>query len=205
MIAKIVIVGLMGFTAGCGRTDASGAAPQRNGRIDSTLGFSLLPPRGEGWSEEIDKGRIMYSKKTDPAVVSFFAGALEIKLQDPLPDKETLAAFVRTKKDEWGTDGRYTHVSSSFLAEAQHVSCVRYEMTANDHGANNRGTHEFLLMHVVGRFCTHPRNPRTGVDIFYSARHIPDYDARSLSAEGEAFLRSLAFNTPSKDSTADGQ
>jgi hypothetical protein len=201
MIAKIVMVGLMGITAGCGRTDASEAAPQGHGRINSTLGFSFLPPPGAGWTEEFDKGQIMYSKKTDPAVVSFFAGALEIKLQDPLPDKETLAAFVRTKKDEWGTGGRFTHVSSSFLAESQHASCVRYQMTANDHGANNTGTHEFLLMHVVGRFCTHPQNPKTAVDIFYSARHIPDYDANGLGAEGEAFLHSLAVNPPSRDTT----
>jgi hypothetical protein len=42
----------------------------------------------------------MYSKKTDPTIASFVAGALEIKLRAPLPDKEALAAFVRTKKDE---------------------------------------------------------------------------------------------------------
>jgi hypothetical protein len=96
-------------------------------------------------------------------------------------------------------------VSSSFLAEAQHPSCVRYQMTASDHGANNRGTHAFLLLHIVGRFCTHPQNANTAVDIFYSARHIPGYDAKSLSAEGEAFLRSLAFNKSPIEAKADGQ
>jgi hypothetical protein len=205
MIAKIVMLGLMGVTAGCMRTDASEVAPQRHDRINSTLGFSFLPPQGEGWTEEFGKSQIMYSKKTDPTIASCFAGALEIKLQAPLPDKKALAAFVRTKKDEWGTDGRFTDVTSSFLAEAQHASCVRYGMTANDHRANNRGTHEFLLMHIVGRFCTHPQNPNVAVDIFYSVRHIPGYDARSLSAEGEAFLRSLAFNSSPIESKADGQ
>jgi hypothetical protein len=196
MIAKIIMVGLMGLTPGCVRTDAPELAPQRHDRINSTLGFSFLPPPGEGWTEEFGKSQVMYSKKTDPTIASFYAGALEIKLQAPLSDKAALVAFVRTKKDEWGTDGRFTHVSSSFLAEAQYASCVRYQMTANDHRANNRGTHEFLLTHVVGRFCTHPQNPNAAVDIFYSARHIPGYDGKSLSAEGEAFLHSLAFNTP---------
>ncbi len=196
MIAKIVIAGLMSLASGCVRSDSSQAAQQSHGRVDSTLGFSFLPPRGEGWTEAFGKNQIMYSKKTDPAVASFFAGALDIKLQDPLPDKETLAAFVRAKKDDWGTDNRFTDVQSSFLVEAQHPSCVRYQMTANDHAANNRGTHAFLSMRTVGRFCTHPQNPGNAVDIFYSARHIPGHDAKDFTAEGEAFLRSLAFNAP---------
>jgi hypothetical protein len=196
MIEKIVMMGLMGLMLGCGRTDAPEPALQRHERVYSTVGFSFLPPPGEGWTEEFGKSRIMYSKKTDPTVVSVFAGAEEIKLPAPLADTEALLSFVRKKKDAWGIDGRYTPVSSSFLAESQHASCVRYQMTVNDHGANNRGTHEFLLLHAVGRFCTHPRNPVIAVDIFHSTRHIPGYDASSLSAEGDAFLDSLMFNTP---------
>ena len=196
MIAKLVMMALMALNAGCGRANSPELAPQRHDRIKSTLGFSFLPPPGEGWAEEFGKSQIMYSKKTGPTIASFFVGALEIKLQAPLPNKDALMAFVRTKKDEWGTDGRFTDVSSSFLPEAHHASCVRYQMSANDHGAHNRGAHEFLLTHVVGRFCTHPANPNTAVDIFYSARHIPSYDANGLSAEGEAFLDSLAFDTP---------
>jgi len=195
MIARTVMVGLLALAAGCGRTGASEAAPQRQGPIHSTLGFAFRPPPGEDWTEEFGKNEVMYTKKTDPDTVSFFVGALDIRFDSPLPDKQALAEFVRQKKDQWGTDGRYTDVSSSFLPEAAQPSCVRYRMTVNDHGAHNRKSRDFLLLRVIGRFCAHPQNPKVAVDIFYSARHIPGYDARQLGAEGEQFLDSLAFDT----------
>lgn len=53
-----------------------------------------------------------------------------------------------------------------------------------------------MLLRVLGRFCTHPQNPYTAVDIYYSTRNVPGYDVTDLSAEGDAFLGSLAFHTP---------
>jgi hypothetical protein len=105
-----------------------------------------------------------------------------------------LAAFVKARKNEWGSDGRYTDIMSSFLPDPQQPSCVRYRMTAHDHGAKNRGSHPYLLMWAAGRFCTHPRNPNAAVDLYYSTRYIPHYDARALNAEGHAFLDSLALD-----------
>jgi hypothetical protein len=67
-------------------------------------------------------------------------------------------------------------------------------MTAHDHGAKNRGSHPYLLMWAAGRFCTHPNNPNAAVDLYYSTRHIPHYDARALNAEGDSFLDSLALD-----------
>jgi hypothetical protein len=157
------------------------------------------------WTEVFRNNKLEYSKKTDPGVVTFLAGAMDVKLHTPFPDREALAAFVRAKKDDWGTDGRYSVVSTSFLPEAQQPSCVRYRMTVHDHGANNRGSHAFLSMHIAGRFCTHPQNPNAAVDIFYSTRHIPGYDATDLHTEGEAFIDSLAFEAPRSPSKAGDQ
>jgi hypothetical protein len=206
MNAKTMVVALMAIVTGsCVRADTSELVPRSRARIYSTLGFSFLPPPGNNWTEEFGKNQIAYSKETDPRFVTFYAGALEINLHAPLPDKEALTAFVKAKKDEWGTDGRFANVSSSFLAEPQQESCVRYRMAANDRVANNRGTHEFLLLQIVGRFCTHPQNSDVAVDIFYSARHIPGYDAKDLRAEGEEFLNSLAFYTPPDESKGDSK
>jgi hypothetical protein len=202
MIARIFMAGLMALSAGCTRTDASEAPSPGGGRIRSTLGFSLLPPPGKDWTEEFSNDKHEFSKKTDPSVVTFLAGAMDVKLHTPLPDREAMAAFVRAKKDDWGTDSRYSDVSTSFLPDAQLPSCVRYRMTVHDHGAHNRGNHAFLSMHIAGRFCTHPQNPNAAVDIFYSTRQIPEYDANDLHAEGEAFIDSLAFETPRSPSTA---
>jgi hypothetical protein len=154
MIARIFMAGLMALSAGCTRTDASEAPSPGGGRIRSTLGFSLLPPPGKDWTEEFSNDKLEFSKKTDPSVVTFLAGAMDVKLHTPLPDREAMAAFVRAKKDDWGT---------------------------------------------------HPQNPNAAVDIFYSTRQIPEYDANGLHAEGEAFIDSLAFETPRSPSTAGDQ
>ncbi len=73
---------------------------------------------------------------------------------------------------------------------------MRYRVSAQDHGARNLSTHLFLLLHVVGRFCTHPQHSHNAVDMAYSIRHVTGYDAGALEAEGEAFLDSLALGPP---------
>jgi hypothetical protein len=205
MLTKVVLAGLIAATAACTRVDASDTAQPSHARIRSTSGFSFLPPPGKDWTEAFEQNQIGYSKKTDPAIVTFYAGALEIKLPDALPDAQALAAFVKTKKENWGSDGRYTEIASSFLPEAQQPSCVRYRMAAHDHGAKNRGSPPYLQLLAVGRFCTHPQNPHAAVDIYYSTRHIPRYDASEFNAEGEAFLGSLALDTVSDQSVPAGQ
>jgi hypothetical protein len=115
MVTKVVLAGLIAATAACTRVDASDTAQPSHARIRSTSGFSFLPPPGKDWTEAFEQNQIGYSKKTDPAIVTFYAGALEIKLPDALPDAQALAAFVKTKKENWGSDGRYTDIASSFL------------------------------------------------------------------------------------------
>jgi hypothetical protein len=194
MISRIITLSLLIATAACTKADASDIPSPSPARIRSPLGFSFMPPPGKDWRENFGANKVEYLKKTDPAVVTFYAGALETTLPAPLTDPAMLAAFVKARKNEWGSDSRYTDITSSFLPDPQQPSCVRYRMTAHDHGAKNRGSHPYLLMWAAGRFCTHPNNPNAAVDLYYSTRHIPHYDARALNAEGHAFLDSLALD-----------
>lgn len=176
---------------------AQGIAPtETRQRVVSTLGFSFVPPQGPNWSEQFGKNQSTYLKKTDPAIVSFYAGALEGKLRSQLTDKDALVAFVRSKKDQWGNDSRYSNISTSFQIEEKNDSCVRYRMAAHDRDAKNKGSNPFLLMQAVGRFCVHPQDRANAVDMFYSIRHVPIFDPGKLSTEGETFVQSLAFEKP---------
>lgn len=195
-MTRLAMLCVIALATGCGRADSSENIPPEQVRIRSTLGFSLLPPPGTGWTEEFKRCQIHYSKKTDPDKVSFFAIANECKLDFQPTSQEDLIAFVSKKKDEFLTDERYTNISTSFQPATGKTSCVRYRMVVNDNRASNKGRHAFLLLKVAGRFCTHPENPGAAVDLAYSIRHVPGYDASKDVAEGEAFLDSLRFEAP---------
>jgi len=196
MMTKVALLCLIALAAGCGRAHTSENNFPQQVRVRSPSGFSFLPPPGKEWTEKFAGCQISYSKKTDPDKVSFFAIANECKVDLQPSGQEDLIAFVSKTKDNWGTDGRFTNISTSFLPEAGNASCVRYRMEVNDNGANNRGRHAFLLLKVVGRFCTHPDNPGPAVDMAYSIRHVPGFDASAYVAEGEAFLDTLRFEKP---------
>jgi len=176
-------------------TRASDFVPfQKRERVFSSYGFSFLPPQATNWRERFGQNEITYLKQTDPKTVSFYAGAIDGNLRSTLSSKEALIAFVRSKKDNWGNDGRYSNTSSSFQIEAQQQSCVRYRTSAHDRNAKNKGSHEFLFLQVVGRFCLHPQDRTVAVDIYYSTRHVPKFDPKDLFSEGEGFLQSLQFS-----------
>lgn len=185
MFAFLVVLHL----GGCNR-----APPLSTKPIHSSLGFSFVPPPGVDWTETFGKNMIGYDKKTDPAMVTFIAGALEIKLDAPLRDQAALLAFVRSKKDQWGGDGRFSAIDTSFLAEPGNANCVRYQMNVHDSGANIRKDLPFLIVQIAGRFCTHPVHPASAVDIFYTMRHVPTFDDAVFKVEGNAFLHSLRID-----------
>ena len=177
MIARFMSAALVAALAGCApSTQPSPAPAQSRERVFSTEGYSFLPPQGSNWHEEFGKQEIAYTKQTHIQDVTFFAGAVETKVTSKLPDKATLAAFVRLKKNQWGDDGRLRNISSTFQVEAEQESCVRYWLSADDRKAKNKGRHEFLKMQAVGRFCLHQQDRAVAVDVFYSVRHVPQFD-----------------------------
>lgn len=196
MIARLSVIGMLLVVSSAALAQPVQAAPASKARVHSSLGFSFLPPRGPAWSEELDRTLVRYSKTTDPKEVTFFAQALQLNCMPSVPGKYALVAFVREKKDQWGDDGRFKPLSSSFVPDPALATCVRYRMSVRDHDARNLGRHPFLLLHVVGRYCTHPQHPRNAVDLAYSIRHVPGYDAGPLEAEGKAFLDSLVLGQP---------
>lgn len=196
MITRLAVICVIALAAGCERAHTAESQPPSRMRVQSTDGFSFLPPHGGDWTEEFDRCQISYSKRTDPSKVSFYALAGNCKLDSPLREPEDVVEFVRKRKDEWGTDGRFTDIETSFIPEAANPLCVRYRMDVHDNGANNKGDHPYLIVKVVGRFCKSRHDPKAIVDLSYSVRHVPGYDDSAYRAEGEAFLDSLRIETP---------
>lgn len=194
MIVRMSVIGMLLAAALAACAKQAQSSTDQKARIYNPLAFSFLPPPGAEWTEEVESTRVSYHKRTDPWQVTFYTLVLATDCTPALPGKEALLAFVRENKDQWGSDGRFTPVASTFAPETAQASCVRYHMTVKDHGARNLGKHPFLLLDVVGRYCTLPQKPALAVDIAYSIRYVPGYDAGGFKAEGEAFLDSLALD-----------
>ena len=88
--------------AGSPRADAPATS---KARVVSTEGFSFLPPQGPDWTEAMDGDRVEYTKTTNHDEVTFYAGAVDGKLDALLATPDALLAFVRAQKDQWGEDG----------------------------------------------------------------------------------------------------
>lgn len=193
MSATAALVMLLTVVMGCTKSAEEERSTVGPNRVHSSNGFSFLPPQGSDWTEEFGKNEILYLKQTDQRALSFYAGALEGSIVSQVDTDAALLAFVRTKKEQWGVDDRYFDTSSSFKIEEQHSSCVRYSLMANDRDAKNKEGFSFLTMQAFGRFCVHPENRATAVDLYYSVRHPPGFDARPFIVEGETFIDSLQF------------
>lgn len=162
-------------------------------RLRSSEGFSVLPPQGPEWGVAYKGKDVLYVRRTDPDQVSFFVGATDGRLAAKLASPEALLSHVRAKKSQWGGDGRYEVLRETYAADPQHPDCVDYDLSARDRGASNKGRHDYLVMDTRGRFCLHPQAPTSMIDVYYSVRYVPGYDAAALVAEGAAFLDSLEF------------
>jgi hypothetical protein len=187
-LVALVIAG----TSGCQARDP---LPVPEGRLRSTEGYSIQPPTGDDWTQEGASTETMWFKNTDVARVSFLTGAAEQPLASPLTDDDALLAFARKLTAMAGDDrsGRYSGLKTQYAIAADQPSCVDYRIESLDHGARNIGGHDALTMITRGRFCVHPDDRKAGVDLFYSIRHAPGVDIEAMTAEGEAFLRSLVF------------
>lgn len=180
--ARLISIALIAAVAGCAPKKTAADTPIRQAeRIFSTTGFSILPPQGDGWTEDIGKNQVTYLKQTDPDMVSFYAGALEVPLSSGLADREALVAFVRSKKDDWGEDSRYSDTVSAFHIEEEQETCVRYSLSGKDQVASNLGTRAYLPILATGRFCLHPEDRTVAIDIYYSVgTHLSSIHEPSL-------------------------
>ncbi|MFT3805444.1 hypothetical protein [Arenimonas sp.] len=192
---------LIVLAAGCSLLSEASppASVQGRDRVTGANGFSFQPPTGDDWTETLEEQQVTYFKKLDPGQASLFFGAIEGPLKSEMPTQDSLVSFVRSRKDNWGSEGRYTDVVASIAVEPSQPSCVRYDMIAHDHAAKNKGDLAYLVMRTVGRFCLHPDDRSVGLDIFYSVRYIPTLDPATLIAEGDAFLASVKFESRPKN------
>jgi hypothetical protein len=169
-----------------------GEAPAPSGRIPSTAGFSFAAPAGD-WTFD---GNGTWLKRADPAKVSFFVQADGGPL-GTAADEATLLRIVRERISARSEDGsgRYSDTAIETVPVPDQP-CVRYRVSQQDHGANNAGRHDAMALLSRGVFCVNPDDRREAIDLVYSIRHVPGFDATKLIAEGDAVLDSLRYEGP---------
>ncbi|MEE4314924.1 MAG: hypothetical protein V2J11_10510 [Desulfofustis sp.] len=162
----------------------------------STLGFSVLPPPGQGWYERVNRDSLFYVKKVDSDTYSIASRATEVHFSEEFPEINDFLAHVKERKLISVDPSLIRNVRLSFDVSEKSERCVRYRQCYEDHRAE--GSHElsaqpFTIVSNTGLICVHPDNDRLGIDLFYQERQSSGKPAPSFASEGESFLASLSF------------
>jgi len=211
LLSKFSVIVLVIFLAACA-TSAPDLPKQKPDERLEFNGFSLLPPKGSGWSVE-EKGRyeITFWKDLWLDVAALEGGGsataprtffLRISI---LPSEgEAVRPFTSDymkSETERGFKGMQTRRMKlmSYKVDPyviQGTECVRYEarFEERDHPQLPRGA--IVEMTGVGFTCRHPSSPLRAIDAKYSERRLrgaPERPAETYRAEAEAALSSLTF------------
>jgi len=182
--------------ASCSEKNPTMTPLHDRGERKSDLGFSFIPPPGEGWLEDFKMNTVRYLKKTDPQKYSFFTGTTEYRTKMKFETPEKYLDFIKNKRRVIDNDNssRFKNSQGSYkLVPSIAPLCVRYEEHCEDHGAKNLNGKKFLILENFGLMCLHPDNPTVGVDIYYSERSLENEQNQVYRNEGEEFINSLKF------------
>jgi tetratricopeptide (TPR) repeat protein len=168
----------------------------RNPRI-STLGFSFVPPPGNGWSEEFSGQTLRYLKKMNPSEGTLFCVARDFHTQQMFPSPDALKELISDKRNPKTIPDRFAKSKASYSLEPGIAPlCVRYQEQYEDRGAKDLNGRPFLVVINNGLICLHPDYPTNAIDILFSYRYPPDNRNDGLISEGEAFINSLKVIRP---------
>lgn len=197
----IILLGVSMGVMGCA------AGPQLNPVTNQTQrlefeGFSILPPHGENWFS-LPSARL---KQLGPYWIASF-----YKMPAPRSKGHTITAWVRAGRLPIAIENRAEFLQNfpmvNFAKTERHrpvlvnispdrtlaADCVRYDGMTEDRGVPGHQGSVFIW-DQHGFACLHPDLPNTFIEIQYSQRRPQADPPMSLEAEGEPFLKSLAFN-----------
>ena len=178
-------------TTACRRTPA--VRPIESGSRIAVDGFSVLPPRAEGWHLTRRANGVWFDRPTPEGewhTVTAFA-ALDPR---PLPAGGLAAVEERTRGelDQAALQGISVVLRGTRRIETAHRRCVEMVFDVEDPGVQGLGG--VLRMVGVDRFCVERETPGAPViHLGYSQRLPPMVTALPIDAEGRVFLDSLEF------------
>jgi hypothetical protein len=157
-------------------------------------GYSVAPPRGQGWFEmKRDRDHLYFGKRLSSPTHSLIAVALSAPTADAIDNVDAFRDFILQQLTENPTDPRNKILTATAEVDpAAGPFCVRYQTRSEDRGASNAGG-KTLLAETFGVSCIHPEKKTLAIDVGYTERGLPGETGTALRDEGENFLRSLKF------------
>jgi hypothetical protein len=157
----------------------------------SSLGFAISPPSGEGWFEQLKDNSLIYLKKIPKSSYSISTQATELSLRGVSPQSDSLAEYVRQRKNPEARAKGNLLTSFQVSRDSQSPNCVSYMLKYEDHGVKNLKDNDFVKVADKGILCFHPDAPQHGIEVSYHERSLASAQNTSFRNEGEYFLASL--------------
>lgn len=172
--------------------------PVRNFKMrESSLGFSIQPPRGANWYEKLNNNTLYYLKRLPSNNYSIYTKASEIRLNNnKMLRQESFIQYVKEKK-KLDSNGDYRNISFNYAFDPElSPLCVRYTQNYDDHSQKQQLGSAYIRVKNRGLVCMHPRTPGKGIDMYYVEKYLPDniQAKHSYQEEAEFFLSSLTFS-----------
>ena len=162
----------------------------------SSLGFAISPPSGEGWFERLKDDSLIYLKRTEKDSYSIFTQATEISLRGVSPRPDSLASFVRQRKAAEIQAKKYVNAAMEVGQGNPPANCVRYTLSYEDHSVKSLKGEDYVKVANKGILCFNPAAPQHGIELSYQERSLASARITSYRNEGEFFLSSLQIGKP---------
>lgn len=159
--------------------------------------YSILPPQEQGWTyvdrAGADGHKLMFGKQADSKTHTFIAMIEDVRSNATFTNSKEFILFIK-KLQEMNTDPRrYRTLDEKMTLDDRFGSfCVFYYRKAEDHGAQQWGSLEFLIMEGYGYTFIHPNHNNLLIDVSYSERGSSnEIDPGKITENAQNFFNGL--------------
>jgi hypothetical protein len=206
-VSLITVAAALGLVAFSGCAGSKPLTPKEQGIRVEQHGYSVLPPPGIGWYVgSRSPETVVFTKDTGTDTRTFIAVAT-IGPAAAVYDSPSSYLATKQRQIEQMDSSRYRVLEQAAALDSRLGDfCVRYQIRAEDRGAESEGTPEQQatafarwlierppILDVHGYRCLHPNAPQYELDVSYSQRGKAEEHDSSLAREGEAFVASVQF------------
>lgn len=208
-LSWIVLLCITISIGGCSTVpmQASSIPYQQSSRIQY-LGFSILPPQGEGWVAQKHPagsppmacfGRSLSKQESGAGAPHTVVATVSANRYPNITRNDRAALLnylIDTQRKELLKEERYKPVSFEASEDTSTGHrCIKWSFTVEDRGVPGF-TGEVFMLGGWGLRCAHPEVASLVVDVFYTQRFRQGGQwMTALDTEAESFLKSLRFTS----------
>lgn len=187
--------------SGCNGRKSSYHIVKHHKPRQSSFGFSIKPPPGQNWYEQLKNDSLFYLKVSSTTAHSYsiLTEAKEVQFKRNFKNPAAFKNYVKASKNEPLANNSFRNksVTAYIIEQSGYDYCVRYQLQYEDHGMKALKGKRHVDVTTTGLFCRHPSNPLVGIDISYLEKTLSGMRTKSYKREGEMFLSSLSFTPAS--------